>query len=64
MAVHAILHGQEAGGGSSWWIGALISSAATIALSFSAGRHLNQQQSQLAAGALALLGGALALAPL
>ncbi|MEY4359890.1 MAG: hypothetical protein RLZZ631_1376 [Cyanobacteriota bacterium] len=64
VAVHAMLHGQEASGTSSWWIGALMASAATIAMSFSTSRSLSQRQNQLAAGALALLGGVLALAPL
>ena len=64
VAVHALLHAQEASGTAGWWVGALLASALTIGLSYGAGRQLNQRQSQLAAGALALLGGVLALAPL
>ncbi|MFM1899811.1 MAG: hypothetical protein RLZZ216_387 [Cyanobacteriota bacterium] len=64
VAVHALLHGQEAAGTSSWWLGALLASALTIGVSFVAGRQLNQRQNLLAAGALVVLGGVLALAPL
>ncbi len=64
VAVHAMLHGQEASGTASWWLGALLASAITIGVGFAAGQRFSQRQSQLAAGALALLGGVLALAPL
>jgi urease accessory protein len=64
VAVHAMLHGQEASGTASWWLGALLASALSIGLSFAAGRQLSLRQSQLAAGLLVLLGGVLALAPL
>ena len=64
VAIHAMLHGQEASGTAGWWVGALMASAITIAISYGAGRQINQRQSQLAAAALALLGGVLALAPL
>ena len=64
VAVHAMLHGQEASGTAGWWVGALLASTLTIGLSYWAGRQPSQRQSQLAAGALALLGGVLALAPL
>ena len=64
VAVHAMLHGQEASGTASWWLGALMASALCIGLSFTAGRQLSLRQNQLAAGLLVLLGGVLALAPL
>ncbi|MEN9860442.1 MAG: hypothetical protein RLZZ515_924 [Cyanobacteriota bacterium] len=64
VAVHALLHGQEATGTSSWWLGALLASTLTIAASFAAGRQLNQKQNLIAAGVLVLLGGVLAIAPL
>jgi urease accessory protein len=64
VAVHAMLHGQEASGTASWWLGALLASSLSIGLSFAAGRQLSLRQSQLAAGLLVLLGGVLALAPL
>ena len=64
VAVHALLHGQEAAGTSSWWLGALLASTLTIAASFATGRQLNQKQNLIAAGVLVLLGGVLAIAPL
>jgi urease accessory protein len=64
VAVHALLHAQEAAGTSSWWLGALLASALTIGVSFMAGRQLNQRHNLLAAGGLAVLGGVLAIAPL
>jgi len=64
VAVHALLHGQEATGTTSWWLGALLASTLTIAASFAAGRQLNQKQNLIAAGVLVLLGGVLAIAPL
>ena len=64
VAIHAMLHGQEASGSAHWWAGALLASALTVAVSFAGARLLNQRQGQLAAGALLLLGGVLALAPL
>jgi urease accessory protein len=64
VAVHAMLHGQEASGTAGWWLGALLTASLVIGLSFLAGRQFNPRQSQWAAGALALLGGVLALAPL
>ena len=64
VAVHALLHGQEAAGTSSWWLGALLASTLTIAASFAVGRQLNQKQNLIAAGVLVLLGGVLAIAPL
>jgi urease accessory protein len=64
MAVHAMLHGQESAGSAGWWLGALLASTAAIAISYAAGRQLNQRQIQWLAAALTLLGGVLALAPL
>jgi urease accessory protein len=64
VAIHAMLHGQESAGTAGWWMGAVLASAAAVAASFAAGRRLSQPQTQLLAGALALLGGVLAIAPL
>lgn len=64
VAIHAMLHGQEATGTAGWWIGALLASVLTIGISYAVGRRLNQRQRQLAAAALAFVGGTLALAPL
>jgi urease accessory protein len=64
VAIHAMLHGQEASGTAGWWLGALLASLLTIGIGFAAGQRWSQRQNQLAAAALALLGGVLALAPL
>ena len=64
VAIHAMLHGQEASGIAGWWLGALLASVITIGIGFAAGHRLSQRQNQLAARALAVLGGVLALAPL
>jgi urease accessory protein len=64
VTLHAMIHGQEASGTAGWWLGALLASALTIAISYAAGNQLNQRQNQIAAAALSLLGGALAIAPL
>lgn len=64
VAIHAMLHGQEASGTAGWWLGALLASVITIGIGFAAGHRFSQRQNQLAAGALAVLGGVLALAPL
>jgi urease accessory protein len=64
MAIHGLLHGQESSGTPLWWLGALLSSALVAGASLLAGRQLNAGQLQAAAAALALLGGALSLAPL
>lgn len=63
-AIHAMLHGQESHGTAGWWLGALAASVLVSGLSLLAGRQLNRRWSLLAAGGLALAGGALALAPL
>ena len=64
VAIHAMLHGQESNGTTLWWLGALVASVAVVGVSLQAGRQLNPRWSLIAAGGLALAGGALALAPL
>ena len=65
VAVHALLHGQEAPAGSwSWWLGALLASTAVVALSQLALQRLDQRSTLRLAAALGLAGGVLALAPL
>jgi len=64
VAIHAMLHGQESNGTALWWLGALGASMAVVAVSLQVGRQLNPRWSLIAAGGLALAGGALALAPL
>jgi urease accessory protein len=65
VAVHALLHGQEAPSGSiSWWLGALLASAAVVTLSYVLLRRLPLRWTMVLATGLSLAGGALALAPL
>ena len=64
VAIHALLHGQASAGASGWWLGALLSSLLVCGSSLWISRRLDQRVSQLAAAALAVLGGVLAIAPL
>jgi urease accessory protein len=67
VALHALLHGQEAPTGASsllWWGGALISSLLVSVGAFQGFRTLPTVVTRGAAGALLLLGGLLALVPL
>jgi hypothetical protein len=59
-----MLHGQESNGTALWWLGALGASMAVVAVSLQVGRQLTPRWGLIAAGGLALAGGALALAPL
>jgi urease accessory protein len=64
VAVHALLHGQEASSDPSWWLGAGLASITVVGLSFSVLRKLGTRWTLLLAGTLSLAGLALALAPL
>lgn len=68
VAVHAMLHGQEAHGSAAglpgWWLGAGLSSATVVAASFAAVRQLKPIWTLRLAAGLSLAGGVLALAPL
>jgi urease accessory protein len=65
VAVHALLHGQEAPSGSiGWWLGALLASAVAVAASYGLLRRLPLRWTMVLATGLSLAGGALALAPL
>ncbi len=64
VAVHALLHGQEASGGALWWLGAAAASSAVVGLSSVGLARLNQRWTLLLAGGLSLAGLALAVAPL
>jgi urease accessory protein len=68
VAVHAMLHGQEASGATGellgWWLGAALSSSALVGLSFALLRQLGRRWTLALAAGLALAGSALALAPL
>lgn len=63
MAVHAMLHGQEAPGQALWWLGSGVGAAAVLLGSFSLLRRLEPIWSGRLAVALCLAGGALALIP-
>ncbi|MCT0226551.1 HupE/UreJ family protein [Synechococcus sp. CS-1328] len=64
VAIHALLHGQEAGGALTWWLGVGLASSAVVACSFLAVRRLPEAWTARLALLLTLAGGVLALAPL
>jgi urease accessory protein len=64
VAVHALLHGQEASGTLSWWLGAGLASAAVVGATVLVLRRLHSRWTLALAAALSLTGLALAVAPL
>ena len=64
VAVHALLHGQEASGTLSWWLGAGLASAAVVGTTVLVLRRLHSRWTLALAAALSLTGLALAVAPL
>ena len=64
VAVHAMLHGQEASSTVAWWLGAGLSSAAVVGLSFVVLRQAGTRWTMALATGLSLAGLALAVAPL
>lgn len=64
VAVHALLHGQEASGTATWWLGAGLASAAVVGVTFVLLRRANSRWTLILAAALSLTGLVLALAPL
>jgi urease accessory protein len=64
VAVHAMLHGQEATGSMTWWLGAGLASAAVVVSSFVLLRRLNSRWTLVLAAGLSVAGLALAVAPL
>ena len=68
VAVHAMLHGQEASGSASellgWWIGAALASTAVVGASAAALRQSQPAWRLRLAAGLTIAGGLLALAPL
>lgn len=64
VAIHALLHGQEASGALTWWLGVGLASSAVVAGSFLAVRRLPEGWTARLALLLTLAGGVLALAPL
>jgi urease accessory protein len=64
VAVHAMLHGQEATGAASWWVGAGLASAAVVGITYFMLRRCDARFTRLLAVILSLAGLGLALAPL
>lgn len=64
VAVHAMLHGQEATGAASWWLGAGLASAALVGITYGVLRRCDDRWTRLLAAVLSLAGLGLALAPL
>ncbi|MCS5698262.1 HupE/UreJ family protein [Cyanobium sp. FGCU-52] len=63
VAVHAMLHGQEAPGQALWWLGAALGSGGVLLGSFALLRRLGDAWTGRLALALCLAGGVLALMP-
>ena len=63
-ALHGLLHGLASAGSNAWWLGAAVTSLAVVGISLLASRQLAERSSRIAAAALVLLGGGLALASL
>jgi urease accessory protein len=65
VAVHALLHGQEAGAATgAWWLGAALASSAVVGITYALLRQGDPRWSRLLAWGLSLAGLALAVAPL
>ncbi|MFM8660277.1 MAG: HupE/UreJ family protein [Cyanobium sp.] len=64
VAVHALLHGQEASSTLAWWLGAGFASAAVVGATVLVLRRLHSRWTLALAAALSLTGLALAVAPL
>jgi urease accessory protein len=64
VAVHALLHGQEASGTVSWWLGAGLASTAVVGITYALLRRLDPRWTRALAMGLSLAGLGLALAPL
>jgi len=63
VAIHALLHGQEAPGPLGWWLGAGVASALVVGISSLLTRRLDARWSLGLAVLLCLAGGVLALVP-
>ena len=64
VGLHAMLHGLESSGTGSWWLGALLGSAAVVGSSTWIAQRLDRRKALSAAALLACAGGLLAIAPL
>ncbi|MEB3235908.1 MAG: HupE/UreJ family protein [Cyanobacteriota bacterium] len=63
-AIHALLHGLEASGQPSWWLGAALSSCLVVGVAHLGTKWLDQRWQQLIAPSLVLLSAGLTLAAL
>jgi urease accessory protein len=63
VAVHALLHGQEAAGTASWWLGAALASTLVVGGSYALLRQAPLRWTVMVAALLTLAGVTLALAP-
>ncbi|MEX1317729.1 MAG: HupE/UreJ family protein [Synechococcaceae cyanobacterium] len=63
VAVHAILHGQEASGAVSWWLGAALASTLVVGVSYAVLRRAHVVWTLVAAALLSVAGVMLAFAP-
>lgn len=59
-----MLHGHEASGGGSWWLGALLASSLVVGLTFLVLRRLGTSWTVRLAVLLTLAGAVLALGPI
>lgn len=64
VAIHAMLHGHEASGASSWWAGALLASGLTVGVTFLLLRRLGTAWTVRLAVLLTVVGALLALGPI
>ncbi|MCP9928862.1 HupE/UreJ family protein [Cyanobium sp. CH-040] len=63
IAIHALLHGQEASGTASWWLGAALASTLVVGLSFGVLRQAHARWTVLVAALLTGAGLVLAVVP-
>lgn len=64
VAIHAMLHGHEASGASTWWAGALLASGLTVGVTFLLLRRLGTAWTVRLAVLLTVVGALLALGPI
>ena len=64
VAIHAMLHGHEASGASSWWAGALLASGLTVGVTFLLLRRIGTAWTLCLAVLLTVVGAFLALGPI
>lgn len=62
IAIHAMLHGQEAGGTASWWLGATLASSLVVGVSFAVLRRARTRWTLSLAALLSVAGVVLAFA--